>query len=183
MIVLVDKLREIVAKVSDALTPSLSLVNPHITGVHFEHGHILEVVETINERAKMEATRYSNYPLVVLVQDYKSAMFPALGVQEKATVRMLILNFTDAAKKAEDRKRDNFEPILWPIYERLVIELQNHPSFFNYSEPAHTKTDHYFWGREGVLGNTGGIFGDWVDCVEIENLELKIKTKTCYGFE
>jgi hypothetical protein len=40
--------------------------------------------------------------------------------------------------------------------------------------PPHTKTDRYFWGADD---DTKNVFNDFIDAIEIENLELKVKNQ------
>ena len=43
----------------------------------------------------------------------------------------------------------------------------------------HTKIDRLFWGKEGLYANEGNIFEDFLDCIEIRDLELNVYSKIC----
>lgn len=177
--VIVDEVKNLVAKVSAKLTPALVALDPAITGVHFEHGHIAEIVETLRQKNKVEEERYTKYPLVALVQDFPEDVTGAAGIQAEPVLRLLIVNQSEPSYKASERLALNFKPILYPIYDELLEQFRKSVVFMGYDVPPHRKTDRLYWGREALIGTAANIFEDWVDCIELTNLKLKVKSKLC----
>lgn len=178
--VFVNVFRDIVEKVSDKLTPQLQTYDSLITGVHYEHGHPLEIVETLTQKDKSNTHRFKKYPLVALLQDFPEHNNRNGFDEIEPVFRVLIIRATKPTFKAAERYDYNFVPVLYPIYEELLKQIDKSPVFLTYGVTtiSHTKIDHPYWGRDGLWGKEGNIFNDWVDCVEIQNLKLKTKP-TC----
>lgn len=177
--VLVDEVKKLVENVSTKLLPTLQAVDPLITGVHFEHGHLAEVVETLRQKNAVEEERYKKYPLIALIHDFPENVTGAPGVQSEPELRLIIVNSTEPTYKAKQRLELNFKPILYPIYKELLEQFRKSPVFMGYNVPPHKKTDRLYWGREKLIGTAANIFEDWVDCIELQNLKTKLKLKLC----
>ena len=78
-IVKVDLFRDIVAAVSSKLSPLLQEYDPVITGVHYLHGHPMEIIETLADYSKGSTTKYDRFPLIALFQDFPEQMGSAPG--------------------------------------------------------------------------------------------------------
>lgn len=179
--IIVDVFDEIVAKVSDTLTAQLQAIDTNITGVHYEHGHIREIVHTLTHKDQVMETRMSRYPLVALIQDFPERVSDQPGIQSDVTLNLILAKMTDQNYRASERYEFNFKPFLYPLYSELMHEIWRHPSIMAKSadQIQHTKIDRVFWGREGVYGSEANIFNDWIDCIEIRDLRLKINAKLC----
>lgn len=177
--IIVDEVAAVVAKVSTRLTAKLQEADPYTTGVHFLHGHLAEVVETLRQKNDVEEERYKKYPLIALIHDYPENVTNAPGIQSEPELRLIIVNSTDPTYKAPQRLELNFKPVLYPIYEAFIEELTKSVLNMGYGKPPHRKTDRLYWGREKLIGNAANIFEDWVDCIELQNLKLKVKSKLC----
>ena len=101
---------------------------------------------------------------------------------------MLIATITDPKYKADEREAINFQPTLLPLYYQLLDQIRECGHFYiNYDRSIpHEFTKRMFWGRNGLFGNTtwgkqggytnvGNIFNDYIDAIEIDNLQLTIK--------
>lgn len=177
--VIVDEIREVANKVSNALTPQLVALDPNITGVHYEHGHPMEIIKTLKEKDESKTFKFKRYPLIALFQDFPET-HNIKGFQCETTLHLIIAKTTLPNYKAEKRYEKNFKPFLYPIYEKFKYELGRHKAFqVSGGEAPHTKIDRLFWGREGLLGNTANMFDDWIDCIEIKNLKLLVNLKNC----
>lgn len=179
--VVVDVFSEIVQQVSDVLTPQLQVVNGLITGVHYEHGHPKEIIETLAQKDKSQAGRFDKYPVVALFQDFPERNGEETGIQSEAVLHMIIASATKPDYKARDRYEYNFRPVLYPIYVELMRQIYLHRAFMvkGPDQIRHTKIDRLYWGREGLWGNKGNIFNDWIDCIEIRDMRLRINQKLC----
>ena len=177
----VDEIKSVVEKVSAELLPTLQAYDENITGVHYLHGHPLEVIETLGQRDKSDSLVFKKYPLIALFQDFPEAMTGTTGIPHEPRLHMIIAGATRQDYKAPERYEKNFKPVLYPIYSEFLHQLSLHPAFISQSawKIPHTKTDRLYWGREGLWGNEGNIFNDWIDCIEIRDLRLKVKTKLC----
>lgn len=172
---------EIVAQVSAELLPQLQAVDPKITAVHYEHGHPLEIIETLQHKTAANQFKYQKYPLVALFQDFPERITNTPGFEAEVRLNMVIARGSDMRFKADKRYEYNFEPVLYPIYRALMQAINDHPAFMSYGPTLieHTKYDRLYWGREGLYGNTGNIFNDWLDCIEIRDLLLNVNVKLC----
>lgn len=181
-IFIVDLFKEIVSNVSAKLTSELKLYDNMITGIHYQHGHPIEVVNSIVELSKGVTTKFDRFPVVALFQDFPEEMGQAPGFYADGEFHLIIARGTDPNYKASERYEKNFRPVLYPIYFELLEQIRLSRKFeitTGSDTYPHTKVDRLYWGREGLYGNTGNIMDDRVDCIEITNLRLRIKTQNC----
>jgi len=155
--------------------------------VHYNYGHPIEIANTLIETSKMEITRDKRFPLLALITDF-SEKKDSPDYYCKASLYFLIANLTDPTLKADERTEINFRPVLHPIYEEFIRQIQRSKHFlieYNQNVP-HTQTDRYYWGRNGtfdnnvwgktgIYGEEGNILNDKVDVIEISGLEIKVK--------
>lgn len=177
-----DDLETIVANVSTAILPQLQIAQPSITGVYFQFGTILELIETLTQLGKTATGKFKKYPLVFLFVDVKE-LRGNVGNYTDLKLRIAIINHTSPTFKAKERLEQNFKPILEPIYHELMRQITLSGNMFigasSLDSIRHTATRRYYWGREGEGGNTANKFSDWVDGIDIENLELKYYLTRC----
>lgn len=182
LIFIQDILRPIVSKVSEKLLPSLKAFDPGITAVHYDYGHLLEIVETLSQKTTAGGDfAYKKYPLVALLLDVPEEHGREIGVYAKYRLHIIIARGTKPTFKAPERDEYNFRPVLMPIYLEFIRQLKASKAFSildEYSIP-NEKINRYYWGRDGLAGKEGNVFNDWVDCIEIKNLELKLNINYC----
>lgn len=173
--------RTIVDKVSVKLTPQFKTLDSTITGVHYAHGHPLEIMETLAEKDKSQSLKFQRYPLVALFQDFPERYFADPNIQAEGTFQLIIAMRTNNTYKVEDRYSKNFEPYLYPIYEELLTQIFNSGFFLLQSETLiqHTKYDRLYWGRESLFGGQANMFNDFLDVIEIRDLRLKFYVQNC----
>lgn len=178
MIVIVDIFKEIVAKVSEALTPEFQKLDANISGVHYLHGHPLEIVDTLTQRDQTKAYKFKKYPLVALFQDFPETVTADDNPLREATLNLIIAKSTISEYTSGQRYEVNLKPFLYPIYTELLKQISLHPQILSYAPERlpHTKIDRLFWGRQAVYGNEGNIGNDKLDALEIQNLKLKFKS-------
>jgi len=152
------------------------------TAIHFEHGHILEVVNTTKGMSKTPAYDPLKYPLIALLQDFDEQK----GTDEvlsEISVNLIIAALTDPKMVASQRLSCTFIPVLYPIYDQLMTSIRKSGYFRGnpnrIADWPHTKTDRMYWGKAGIGGSEANIFGDWLDAIEITNLKLTVIKKDC----
>lgn len=166
--VIIDIFRTITDKASVNLGMSLN----------YMHGHPKEITDSLTEMTKNPTAAAGKYPLVALFQDFEE---DKSGDFTKVKLQMIIAVLTNNKMKAPERYDASFRPYLYPIYEELIRVIAR-SGYFNEStikQVKHIKVDRLFWGRNGLYGNQGNVFNDFVDCIEIKNLSLNVKPIKC----
>lgn len=178
--IVVDIFRDIVANVSAKLLTQLQAHDPKIEAVNYLHGHPIEIIETLGQKDKSATLRFQKYPLVALFQDF-SEDHGTIGLDSTVSLNIIIARATKPAYKADERYTENFKPVLYPIYQELLQQIVYSKAFLKYGATTlpHTKIDRLYWGREGLYKNDGNVFNDFLDCIEIKNLQLKLNLKNC----
>lgn len=155
--------------------------------VNYNYGHPIEIANTLIELSKATITQDKRFPLLALITDF-SEKKDSPDYYCSASLYFLIANLTDPNLKADERTEVNFRPVLHPIYEEFIRQIQRSKHFMiQYDQNIpHTQTDRYYWGRTGTFDNTmwgksglyageGNILNDKVDVIEISGLEIKVK--------
>lgn len=177
-----DDLRDIVAKVNTIVLPQLQAAQPSITGVSYSFGTIDELNENLAQKGKTQAGKLIKYPLVFLLVDIKEPV-GYVGDYADLKLRLAIINQTSKTFKAKERLDNNFKPIIMPIYFELLNQISLAGNIFiGASTPdnlKHTAIRRYYWGRESSAGNTANKINDYVDGLEIDNLELRYYLNRC----
>lgn len=140
--------------------------------LHYEHGHILEIVQTIETMAADPVSQATRFPLIALYQDFDEMRGKKLASYEASFHLIIAINTLNTYKAAE-RMTNNFIQTLYPIYDQLLISIAKSGYFreTNWRKIEHTKTDRMYWGKNGVAN-------DFIDAIEIANLNLNINTFT-----
>lgn len=144
--------------------------------INYHHGHLLEVKNTFKEYTTISAVKREQFPAIVLVQDFPEQIEDQTGERE-VTCTLFIVTDSQQKYTAADRYTNTLKPILYPLYDRFLEQLDN-SDYVADTEFKHTKIDRVFWGRDGGEGSLSNIFNDFIDAIEISNLKVKI-LKTC----
>lgn len=150
--------------------------------VHRISAHIIEVLEVLKQLDSAQRADVK-FPLVILICDFEEMIGQSGsmgGRFETARLNMIICNNTIPTYRQNERLENNFKPTLYPIYHALrdaILNSSNNQSM-TIEDIPHTKIDRYFWGREQIYGNDANITNDFIDAIEIKNLQVKITT-TC----
>jgi hypothetical protein len=175
-----DEIEEIVSYcvslTSAKLLAQLQTFDASITGVYFQHGHILEVVSELEKLSKAPETKATRYPLVALLRDFPELNGALPGIESQDTLNFIVATRTNPNWNSAKRKTNTFDPILKPIVNDLLYQFELSGKFMSQGadQQNYTAVDRYFWGRESIYGSKANIFNDWIDCIEIKNLTLKI---------
>lgn len=138
-------------------------------------GHLIDVNEQLTE--KDEAPDYKNqkFPLIILALDAPEQKgIP--NTDSECEVNLMLCTLTEQNWNVTERRTNNFDPILQPLYDKFIEKLLiNKDVRGSIKEDfLHVKTDAYNLGKTQVYGNAGLLTRDRVDAIIIEGLPLKI---------
>ena len=146
---------------------------------YYLHGHPLEIIKTLSDKDKDPNSKYRKYPLVILLQDFEEIRGVNPSWTMEVSPRVLIVEQTKRSFSSDERYRENFKPVLYPIYELLLESIAEY-GLFGVAAPDqidHKKTDRLFWGREGLYGTKGNVFNDYLDAIDIKFNRLPVNRK------
>jgi hypothetical protein len=174
---IVDEIGAIVTATDAVTFPTLQ---KHI---NYMYGHPLEIQNRLQELTNSPDIndRNKKFPLIYLVEDITERRGVDEGVYCNAVMNIFIINATEPTYTSEQREVNNFRPILIPIYQeflnQLMSPMQKNVFIENPDRIRHTKINHKYWGRQGTEGNVKNIFNDYIDCIELQNLEVSFYNK------
>lgn len=142
---------------------------------YYLYGHPLEIFNILAEKSKSETFKYSKYPLIALYQDFEEDVKQYETIVKGITI--VIMTETSKTYTAPNRYANTFIPVLQPLYEALIKQIQR-SKYVSSDNYMHTKTDRLYWGKSDEFGNSGNIGNDALDAIVIRNLELKL-IKNC----
>lgn len=181
---IVDIIGGCVAKTSTKMLAQLQAIDDNITGVNYQHGHPNEIIETLMQLDNSGTERYKKYPLIALFEDIPEDIGKTLGIDSEPTLHLAIINATKQEYKSDERYTNNFKPILDPIYYEFLNQVQLSGKFMIKGDQIpHRRIRRLFWGQKG-FGDTFGVktvnvFNDYVDCIELQNLQLLLYPQNC----
>lgn len=181
----VQILGDVVERVNTALIADLSAltiqtdtgpVNRGIESVNYVYGPYKEILRRLQSWAASETYEPKRYPLVALIQPFNETNGADIGF-DVDSVDIAICMLSNSQWYTEDRYTNNFYPVLYPIYEQLLLQLHYDPRLLTVNETqiSHTKIDWPFWDA----GQDKNPFNDVLDVVELKNLKLKILFENC----
>ena len=140
--------------------------------LHYEHGHPLEIVKTIETMAMDPQQAALRFPLIGLYEDYDELHNGNPSSYEVSFHLVIAIN-TLPEYTSEERSVINFIPVLQPIYDQFIISTHKSGYFreTNWRKVKCTKTNRMHWGKNSVAN-------DFIDAIEITNLKLNINTIT-----
>ncbi len=175
---IVEELKAWTLQVSEALLIQLQAKDPNITGVHFFNGHPKEIIETIGQLDQEPPFQYQRFPAICLFQDFKEPSGKVIGIRSIPKLQVAIIHQTKNDYKAYQRYAETFVPILYPIYYSLIDFIKRSGNVQGRLIP-HTKIDRLYWGRQGTGGNDANKFNDYLDAIELQDLELRFYEPVC----
>lgn len=174
-----EAIRAVVAKVQIRLLAQLQAFDSAITQIHYEHGHPIEIDETMSQYDDVPAMRGEKYPCVMLIEDLEFDYGdPIVGIN----CRIVIAHQTQSDWKSGQRDQKTFIPVLRPIYEALKEEIINSSSFYVANNRIkHRVSERKFWGRPSPGGNqnTANKFTDYIDAIDMQNVRLSALEQPC----
>lgn len=146
--------------------------------IQYMYGHPLEIVTRLQAMTNSPTLKNQKYPLIVLFTDI-SIRHDIPGYYGSAKLQMIVATTTVQEYSAEQRTANNFKPTLHPIKRELIRQISRHTQFTFPDETDYEEIDRYYWGKAGLYGNTGNIFNDYIDCIELKDIRVNIKNKFC----
>lgn len=168
-IYVVDIIGEVAAATSNAVNIQ------GIPELYYMHGHPLEIITRLQEKTKNPAAKDKRFPLIALFQDFKEERGGVIPHYGDVSLNMALIHYTKPEYDSTQRYEKVFKPVLYPMYYQLLNQFKKS----KYIEPPmgeikHDKWDRLFWGKTGLYGNTGNIFNDYIDAIELMNVKLKL---------
>jgi len=143
---------------------------------YYEHGHFLEIANKLTEKdAATLLYKYQKYPLIALIQDFperRQTLKPT-----EASLNILIITYTEQSYSSADRYVNTIIPILYPLYDSLLKALKASRTFGGTFD--HTKIDRVNWGTQRPYFNESLILNDYVDAIELQDLQVQIINSPC----
>lgn len=168
---IVEEVQAVVDKTRSAMGKDFEL--------YYMYGHPVEIVTRLQEVTNSPKSKAKKFPLIVLFTDIEVSRNQPVGMFGNARLNLIIATLTVPTYTAPQRLENNFKPILQPIKEQFINQMERHRQFTYPQEITYTETERYYWGKAGLYGNTANMFNDYIDCIEINNLSLNIKNKIC----
>lgn len=168
----VDEIREVVRLTGEGLVKKNFLYQ-----IYYMHGHPKEIISRLQAMTKTVSKQSKKYPIICLFQDFVEQRGAKPGFYGRTNLQLAIANITKPEYNAEQRYAENFKPVLYPIYNEFIYQLFRYPlfAFQSVEEVKHTKIDRLYWGSE----TSASKGNDYLDCIEIQNLDILIKQKIC----
>lgn len=172
----VNIIADIVQKMNDDLLVQFQQLDSNIQRINYQHGHPLEIIETLIQDTQSKTGRYAKYPLVFLVEDIEESRGGSVSNYRYAELDLTLYLIQQSKKeyKAAERYANVFEPYLLPMYASFLNNLAFSPHFEipDVNAIEHKKINRLYWGREELGGNRANMLSDFVDAIEIKNLRI-----------
>lgn len=177
---IVDVIGEIVAATSAVLLLQLQMVDPLITGIHYEYGHINDIRERITEKMKTTTNSVDISPMICLIEDFKLTK-GKVGVTGITDMKIIILHFSKKDITRVQREVNVFRPVLWPIYNEFLkqLKLNGRFSIYDVTKIQHDMIARPHWGDPALYGNDAYLLNGIFDGIELSNLQLTTFLNNC----
>ena len=141
---------------------------------YFHHGHPLEIINTLQEYSNSSTLRFKKFPIIALFEDFESSKNEGV-FSSVSKLNLIIATDTLPEYVASNRYELSFNAILTPIYNLFINEL-NRSRLVHTQRGSieHTPINRLYWGKNGLYGNSGNVFNDYIDAIEIKDLVFKI---------
>lgn len=164
-----DQFREIVNQVSTVSGKTC----------YYQFGHYFEVIQTLRAITQDPTKPDQKYPLIALFTDYEEEQGRTPGIESEVSLHLIIATLTDKDYSAQERAEINFKPTLEPIYDALKQCVLS-SGYYQNRDFRCRKINRFYWGKNGLNDETGNVFEDMIDAIEIKNLQLSIiQTQNC----
>lgn len=170
----VDIIGDAVTATNTVIIEQLKAANVNIQAINYMFGPPLEINEILASMSQSQ--QFKKYPLVALYQPFDEGKGDLTGIDGKNRLRIIIAMPSLATDIAKDRYTKNFRPILYPLYAELMYQLSVSKAIAatTWEKIPHKKRDWPYWDNDGK-----NPLIDFVDIIEISNLELNFRYKNC----
>lgn len=141
---------------------------------YYLYGHRLEISNRLSKKELSKVEKYKKYPLIAL-NEMHNPLPKRRGNVYDWRLNIAILAPTKVEYYSQDREEKVFQPTLDPLYESFITQIRNSGLFFwsgLQDAPPHEVVRRKFFGIPDKEGNIKFIFPDFLDAIEILNLEL-----------
>jgi hypothetical protein len=150
------------------------------TPVYFFHGSRKELVAHLQLLGQGVTTKDKKYPVFWLVYPFtKRFGGDHLEYCELPDLMIYIATYTIPNSSTAQRMTDNFFPVLYPIYEGFLYQLDETDKItWQGGDIPHDVIDWPFWGEPEGKQDANPL-NDTVDAVLIRNLKLIVNLDLC----
>lgn len=143
-----------------------------------EYGTYLELtkVETLNDD-----TESPKYPLIWLVWEAnESERTYEADLMAKVKPRIFIVTHTNSDYTSKERHVNNFRPILYPLWDLFLKELNNHSQLGKVMRENYRDYDHLLWGESLGYQKKENVLFDTLDALEVKFIDdIRILPEAC----
>lgn len=143
--------------------------------VYNKYGHPREIAQYLQELSNSPTEGDKKFPIIMMFTDI-TINKNIVGFYGSVSLHFLICNFTEPTYTSEQRTELNFKPILHPIKDEFVNQIEKHKGFTFPDVPRFLETDMYFYGS---TFNNKNVFNDYIDCIELRNFQINLTSKIC----
>lgn len=170
----------VVQRCKELVLADLIEANSKIKTLNYIYSPEKEMRETLEQMSKGIATSKKMFPLIWLwekpIVENRSNQ---RGFYASVSLHVFIMFYTKQTYKSFERETEVFDPILRPIYWKLLEALDQSVAFNSPDEfhgINHDKIDHKFLGMNNQAESWVSTF---VDAIEIPNLQLQVDYENC----
>lgn len=161
---------DIFADITAAMAPALTQLGLSVNYTYGRQPQILTKLQALNNSITLKNTKY---PLVALFQPFKEIMGGDYyaAVKFPKIVLAVLSNLNDYP---EIRYEKSFKPTLYPVYQEFLKQISRHPNIVEQNPDFinHIKQDNPGSPPPKPDGTGGIVFADYVDAIEIYDLQL-----------
>ena len=166
-----DIIGEVVAATETALkAQSGSWLSQNNKSINYVYGSEMHVTQTL-----LNIKNGGKYPMVALMMPTRTRRGNSDGYYGRVTLPYLyIATLSDNKGLPPAKYRDNFKPVLFPIYYELLNQLPKHSAIVNEGGADAIEHDMLEYPAD-VTDKANTIFTDFLDIIAIVNLTVLVK--------
>lgn len=144
----------------------------------YTYGTRVEINRYLTRQDQDIVLKHKKYPLIALRLDTSEVMNNGVFNYD---LNIAIFTLTKIEYTAKARYDNVIKPILIPLYTLFLARVKESSFMWpgNQQFPPHTKIDRPYWGIDAGEGSDRTVFKDPLDAIEILNLKINQKVKTC----
>lgn len=172
-----DQIKTLVERVSNKLLTTLQEFDSNIKAISYHHGRKYDIVQLLKQKDETPdfEVKETTYPMVWLYEPIIEEESPVTGCWARVTLNLAVFNTTDKDYTPEERYDNNFKPILDPIANELIEQIDKSGWYHLYdaSQLKHKMKRCMMWGTS----DNKNELNYYVDAVEFNNLVLDVYFK------
>lgn len=167
---------DIISDVVSATKTALGL-----TVLNYLYGSEEQIVKDLIQMASARTQEAQKYPVVCLINDFTSQVGNDRDEYAQANVHLMIATATSKDYHQTERYSISFKLTLLPIYQEFLYQLGRSTALNvdDYNTIPHRTRDRLDIGEKQLITDGQGAI-DFIDAIEILDLELRIKNTGCY---